>query len=417
MHLLIFVLFYFFNSYSVTSSKVPVCTNEFTLINNKCLKLFTTPANHSAAEKTCRKYGATLVTVKNENDNHAISTFAGTSASLLWIGLYCFGNDPSKCLWDDSTGSADVYDNFASGFPLVDIGKCVYYSVQGALTGKWLTENCDLSSKAFMCELPTTFSDSCIYNYNGYCYDYYAEASFVVAQNTCEQFCGDLATIHTANENRYILTVAQHYPSSTIVRIGATWPASNVYQWVDGLPWEYKNIDLTGPRGGDCMVMSTRPPSPVAAGYWFGASCTDERNFICKRPAGLQCVGTPPSVTISPIQDNPSFCNSTNLLAPGVVTSPNFPRNYNNNAFCTYQLSTLGSYNILLRFAPFSLGTSDYVIVYDGESASSPVIGNYSGTLVPFSLISSSNNLLVVFNGNTGGQGFSARYTSYAPLI
>ena len=48
-------------------------------------------------------------------DNHAVSTIAGTSVALLWMGLYCFGSDPSKCLWDDSTGSADMYNSFAAG--------------------------------------------------------------------------------------------------------------------------------------------------------------------------------------------------------------------------------------------------------------------------------------------------------------
>ncbi|KAF1767210.1 hypothetical protein GCK72_007169 [Caenorhabditis remanei] len=107
-----FVLFYIF--YTASAANTPVCTNGFTLINNKCLKLYTTPASHSAAEESCRNVGATLVTVKNENNNQAITTIVGSTASLVWMGLYCLDSDPSKCLWDDGTGSAEMYSNFAS---------------------------------------------------------------------------------------------------------------------------------------------------------------------------------------------------------------------------------------------------------------------------------------------------------------
>lgn len=50
-----------------SSSATPVCTNGFTLINNKCLKLLNTPVNHKAAEISCSSFGATLVTVKNDH--------------------------------------------------------------------------------------------------------------------------------------------------------------------------------------------------------------------------------------------------------------------------------------------------------------------------------------------------------------
>lgn len=118
----------------VTSS--PICTNGFTLINNKCLKLFNTPVNHRTAERSCSSFGATLVQVKDYRvsticpqfydfpksrlqDNQAIATIAGSgSSTLIWIGLSCFESDPSQCLWDDGSESAQRYNNFSSGLVL-----------------------------------------------------------------------------------------------------------------------------------------------------------------------------------------------------------------------------------------------------------------------------------------------------------
>lgn len=109
-----------------------ICTNGFTLLNKKCLKLFDTKVNHTSAESSCNSFGATLVTVKNVNvhkfikpsanscvkfqDEQAIATVvAASSARLIWLGLYCFDSDPAKCLWDDNSGSAQSYDNFSIG--------------------------------------------------------------------------------------------------------------------------------------------------------------------------------------------------------------------------------------------------------------------------------------------------------------
>lgn len=50
---------------TVVAQKTPVCTHGFTLINDKCWKLFNNPVNHTEAEKSCNSFGATLVTVKS----------------------------------------------------------------------------------------------------------------------------------------------------------------------------------------------------------------------------------------------------------------------------------------------------------------------------------------------------------------
>lgn len=131
------------------SSNTPVCKNGFTLINNKCLRLFYEEVIHRDAELSCRNYGATLVTVKNAQvsryfiriiirllnganiihkyilsfswlsqrfqDNQDVATIAG-SAKLIWLGLSCFEDSFGKCFWDDASGSANSYNSFSGGW-------------------------------------------------------------------------------------------------------------------------------------------------------------------------------------------------------------------------------------------------------------------------------------------------------------
>ncbi|EFP03477.1 hypothetical protein CRE_09483 [Caenorhabditis remanei] len=413
-----FVLFYIF--YTATAASTPVCTNGYTLINNKCLKLYTTPASYSAAEETCRSVGATLVTVKNANDNQAITTIVGSTVSLVWMGLYCLDNDPSKCLWDDSTGSAAMYSNFASGFPLVDIGKCVYYSVRGVLAGKWVSGDCDNDPTAFVCELPYTIADNCAYNYNGFCYSIHSSAAFVQAQETCEKECGNLVSITSEMENRYVSTIGSRGISSDYLLIGAMWPWSDMFAWVDGSVWSYNNIDPSNtPNSGTCMVIVNSRASSKAFGFWEGTTSSNAWPFICKRPAGAQCPPNQPLVKVTPVPNQPSYCNSALLLAPGVITSPNYPHNYDNNHFCSYQLATLGSYKILLKFDEFITESNDDIVrVYDGDSSDKPLLGTYSGNLNPFSLVSTGNTMYVTFKTDAFNnfQGFSARFLSYSGL-
>ncbi|UMM20285.1 hypothetical protein L5515_015607 [Caenorhabditis briggsae] len=413
----------FFSAFLVSwiAASTPTCTNGFTLVNNKCLKLFTNVSTYRAAEKSCMDYGATLVTAKNSIDNRAITTFVGSAASLIWIGLYCLDSSPSRCLWDDSTGAADTYNSFSSGFPLVDIGKCVYYSTQGALAGKWLSGDCDKEPRAYVCELPSTHADDCPYNYNGYCYTFSQSSSaFAGAQTQCELNCGNLASITSANENRYITTVSRRLGRGSVL-IGGMWPSTNVFSWVDGSVWSYNNIDPFTNHTDNCMVMSNAVTGTPSAGSWTSVSCSSAFSYLCKRPAGLKCTNpTYPSVTVTPVPSNPSNCNSSLLLAPGIITSPNYPYYYDNNVRCSYYLATLGSYNILLKFTNFwTEQTFDWVAVNDGDTTANTLLGNYSGTLAPFNVVSTGNTATVTFSTDRSNvyPGFSARFTPFAGCI
>ena len=43
------------------------CTNDFTLVGNKCWRLFTTPTSRTNASRTCAEYAGNLVTIRNHD--------------------------------------------------------------------------------------------------------------------------------------------------------------------------------------------------------------------------------------------------------------------------------------------------------------------------------------------------------------
>ncbi len=73
--------------------------------------------------------------------------------------------------------------------------------------------------------------------------------------------------------------------------------------------------------------------------------------------------------------------------------------------------------SITLEFKRFDLSEDDELTIYDGATASSSILGTYTGTNLPPTLNSSGNELLLVFKSNAGptANGFLAEYTSHHP--
>lgn len=256
-------------------------------------------------------------------------------------------------------------------------------------------------------------SDDCSNNYNGFCYSYNPPASFVRAQQNCENQCGSIVSILSPNENRYVGALFPRYESNDMI-IGATWTTKDTYSWFDGSPWNFNQINPASPKK-NCLAMVTSLNDASASGSWYPIVCYSAYGYLCKRPAGVQCPQYPP-VTVTPAPSNPSGCNST-IMSFGTITSPNFPMNYNNITSCNYLLTTLGSYNVMLKFNKFYTDMkNDFVTLYDGDSTKSPVIAKYSGYYEwPFFNVSTGNSMLVTFRSNStfGYYGFTAIASSY----
>ena len=105
----------------------------------------------------------------------------------------------------------------------------------------------------------------------------------------------------------------------------------------------------------------------------------------------------------------------------GRFTSPNYPGQYNKNQKCTWTLtSTPPSSRISLSFQTFDVQHyCDHVQVYDGNSSSSPLLGEFYGTTLPPTIISSSNQLHITFTSDDHDTktGFSASYKGSSFLL
>ncbi|CAI9621346.1 unnamed protein product [Staurois parvus] len=101
----------------------------------------------------------------------------------------------------------------------------------------------------------------------------------------------------------------------------------------------------------------------------------------------------------------------------GVITSPDYPDNYPNNAECHWLIRAAPHTNIRLVFTDFQLESQecnfDYVAVLDGNGIEEQV-RHYCGTTKPPDITSTSNELHVVFKSdfNIGARGFKAHFSS-----
>ncbi|UMM20292.1 hypothetical protein L5515_015613 [Caenorhabditis briggsae] len=213
--------------------------------------------------------------------------------------------------------------------------------------GKWYSSSCDSDKKSFVGELPPSYEDDCVNNYDGFCYTHWPAANFQAAQENCEKNCGTLVTIHSANENRYLSSLFFQSADSGDLLIGATRTAKYTFSWFDGSFWSFDNFDTTVSIDDNCVAMGFGTSNKVAPGSWHTVSCSDSFEYMCKRPAGTNCPPNQPLVTVTPIPSNPSTCNAGILIAPEVISSHNYPYSYDSNTNCTYQLETFGSYNII----------------------------------------------------------------------
>ncbi|KAM8930212.1 CUB domain-containing protein 2 [Pelodytes ibericus] len=112
------------------------------------------------------------------------------------------------------------------------------------------------------------------------------------------------------------------------------------------------------------------------------------------------------------------ICGGILSSLSGVITSPDYPDNYPNNAECRWLIQAATNSKVRLVFTDFQMENEecnfDYVAIFDGPSQEEHQAHHYCGTTKPPDTISSSNELLVVFKSdfNIGGRGFKAYFSS-----
>ncbi|CAI6368736.1 unnamed protein product [Macrosiphum euphorbiae] len=113
------------------------------------------------------------------------------------------------------------------------------------------------------------------------------------------------------------------------------------------------------------------------------------------------------------IEYNVNSCGGVMNGQKITITSTNYPKNYGQNLKCAWYLKLPEGNNVDVRFNDIDLDSScdnNYIMLHDGPSPESPVLGKYCGNILPENLVATSNELWVVFsseNGKSNMKGFN----------
>lgn len=115
-----------------------------------------------------------------------------------------------------------------------------------------------------------------------------------------------------------------------------------------------------------------------------------------------------------------------NLLTSlnGTIEDGSGPQaNYENSQSCTWLISPQTESdsisNIKISFIRFDLHESDHLILYDGQSAESNIIGEYTGSEIPAEITSQGNSVLIAFNSDESinSNGWMLEYEAIKPIF
>ncbi len=122
----------------------------------------------------------------------------------------------------------------------------------------------------------------------------------------------------------------------------------------------------------------------------------------------------------SKIEFDPCTCKSLETIteASGTINDGSGIYQYDNNTNCKWLIQPPGAEKIKLKFTNFSIEEEyDFVSVYDGESTSSSLLGEYTGYNAPDTIYSTGNSILIHFESDNSytDEGWDASF-SIIPL-
>ncbi|XP_038827831.1 CUB and sushi domain-containing protein 3-like [Salvelinus namaycush] len=155
-------------------------------------------------------------------------------------------------------------------------------------------------------------------------------------------------------------------------------------------------------------------------GYSFGIG--DTLTFSCNMGYRLEgvpeviCLGGGRRMWSAPLPRCVAECGSSVINNEGIMLSPNYPMNYENNHECIYSIQVQAGKGINISARTFHLAQGDILKIYDGKDSMAHVLGAFTGSsMLGLTLISTSNHLWLEFYSDpeSTGEGFKLVYSSF----
>lgn len=288
------VFLIFLVKFGISDNPCPL--NATLFHDNSCVKLFESPLRYQNASDVCKSLNGSLVSIHDDINNKALLLLAQSRyvVSPIWIGLKCTDNQKYDCNWDDETGSTgerEEYQHFASGNPSLQAGNNVYMLTSSYRAGQWVSVDGRLASFGYFCQFPPIAPIKfCPNLFNGYCYTLHTDQlNEADARKVCQSDCGELASIHSSDENDHINSLSPYgAPSTTTARLGGR-ADLKVKSWFDGTPFDYTYF-VHLESSGTCFAMNMVSNVNLYASQWTSIDCDAKVPFVCKRAmSSTQC--------------------------------------------------------------------------------------------------------------------------------
>uniref|UniRef100_A0A7M4DYW0 CUB and Sushi multiple domains 2 n=1 Tax=Crocodylus porosus TaxID=8502 RepID=A0A7M4DYW0_CROPO len=162
------------------------------------------------------------------------------------------------------------------------------------------------------------------------------------------------------------------------------------------------------------------PAYSIRKGLQFGVG--DMLTFSCfpgyrlEGVSRITCLGGRRRVWSSPLPRCVAECGSSVTGTQGVLLSPNYPINYNNNHECIYSIQTQPGKGIQLKARTFELEAGDVLKIYDGSNNSARLLGSFSRSeMLGTSINSTSSSMWLEFitNSENTSKGFELQFSSF----
>ncbi|XP_075438529.1 CUB and sushi domain-containing protein 3 isoform X5 [Ascaphus truei] len=155
-------------------------------------------------------------------------------------------------------------------------------------------------------------------------------------------------------------------------------------------------------------------------GHNFGVG--DTIAFTCTSGYRLEgvseflCLGGGRRVWSAPLPRCVAECGASATKNEGILLSPNYPLNYEQNHECIYSIQVQAGKGINISARTFHLAQGDVLKIYDGKDHTAHVLGAFTASSMRgLTLSSTSNHIWLEFNSDSevNDEGFQLVYTSF----